>query len=139
MALVEFKEIDCGVPYKKFQELKDNDIIYMIDYETLSIKDYKVKDVNVEKVKEYDRRKNCYEVNFKIIDFDNEYSQCISNGNCFINRCYYNGIGTYFTTDKRIGDIILEILRERNHYQWEAFNKIFNHRDIQKYNDIKYA
>ena len=73
MAYVEFKEYDCSVPYKKFQELKDGDNIYMINYKDLSVDKYMIKDVEVTKVREHDWRKNCYEVMMKIIGYDYEY------------------------------------------------------------------
>ena len=139
MPIAEFKERDCSIPYKKFQELKDNDFIYRINYEDLTIKTYGIKDVNISKSRDF-YMKNCYEVMFKIIDFDHEYPQRIVDGNCFIVSIYYNGVGIYFTTDKRIAEMIISILRDRNNYQWESFNKIFMH-STNKYNlnDIKYA
>ena len=139
MPIAEFKERDCSIPYKRFQDLKDNDTIYMIEYKDLTIKEYKVKDVEVSKSRDF-YMKNCYEVMFKIIDFDHEYTKQVCDGNCFIASFYYIGLGVYFTTDKRIAEVIISILRDRNCYQWESLNQIFIHSD-NKYNlnDIKYA
>ena len=31
----------------------------------------------------------------------------------------------FFTTDKRIGEIIIDIMKKRNSYQWSEFHAIF--------------
>lgn len=125
MAFVEFHERDCSTPYKKFQELKDGDNIYMINYKDLSIDKYMIKDVEVTKVKEYDWRKNCFEVKLKILGFDRDYEQKVIDGNCFIDTFYSNGEGTFFTTDERIAESIIDLIRKRNHYQWNCLTGIF--------------
>ena len=125
MAYVEFHERDCSTPYKKFQELENGDFIFMIDYKNLSIDKYEIKDVQIEKVKEHDWRKNCYEVMMKIIGYDHEYPQRISDGNCFIETFYKNGEETFFTTDERIAESIIDLMKQRNHYQWNCLTGIF--------------
>lgn len=125
MVFVEFHERDCSIPYKKFQELKDGDFIFMIDYKNLSIDKYEIKDVEVTKVKEYDWRKNCYEVTMKIIGYDYECLKKVSDGNCFIDTFYSNGEGTFFTTDERIAESIIDLIRQRNNYQWNCLIGIF--------------
>lgn len=127
MAYVEFKQYDCSVPYKKFQELKDGDNIYMINYKDLSVDKYMIKDVEVTKVREHDWRKNCYEVMMKIIGYDYEYPKSVSNGNCFIDTFYSNGEKTFFTTDERIAESIIDLIKQRNHYQWNCLTGIFGH------------
>ena len=138
MALLIHHPYDCSVPYKKFQELTDNDFIYMIDYKNLSIEKYELIDVKVKKVKEWDDRKNCFEVKLKIIGFDKDYEQTVYDGNCFIYSFYSNGVGRFFTTDERIAKSIIEIIRQRNHYQWECLTGIFGS-PLNKYaeRDIK--
>lgn len=138
MAFVEFHERDCSTPYKKFQELKDGDNIYMINYKDLSIDKYMIKDVEVTKVKEYDWRKNCYEVTMKIIGYDYERPQRVSDGNCFIDKFYSNSEEMFFTTDERIAESIIDLIKQRNHYQWDCLTGIFG-RPMNKYalKDIK--
>ena len=125
MALLVSHPHDCSIPYKKFQELIDNDFIYLIDFKNLSLEKYEIKNVKIEKVKEWDDRKNCFEVKFIIIGFDRDYEQRVSDGNCFIYPFYSNGEGRFFTTDERIGNSILDIIRQRNHYQWACLTGIF--------------
>ena len=138
MAFLVSHPHDCSIPYKKFQELTNNDFIYLIDFKNLSLEKYEIKDVKVEKVNEWDDRKNCFEVKFIIIGFDRDYEQRVSDGNCFIYPFYSNGEGRFFTTDERIGNSILDIIRQRNHYQWGCLTGIFGS-PLNKYaaRDIK--
>ena len=115
---------DCSIPYKTFQELKDSDIIYEINYRVFELKPYNVEGVKLKKVPEYDERKNCYEVEFKIPLLDNYRPFKISDGNCYIWHNYSDN-EMFFTTDKRIGEIIIDIMKKRNSYQWSEFHAIF--------------
>ena len=125
MAFLVHNPHDCSIPYKKFQELTDKDFLFMIDYKSMSIKNFEVSDIKVVKVKEWDDRKNCLEVKLRIIGFDNDHEQSVYDGNCFIYSFYSNGEGTFFATDERIAKIVLDILRQKNSYQWSCFTSIF--------------
>lgn len=124
MALLVHKPYDCSIPYKKFQELKDSDIIYEIDYKNLKINPYNVENVNIKKVPEYDDRKNCYEVKFNIPLIENFHKFVVNDGNCYVFH-NYGEHDMFFTTDKRLADIIIDIMRRRNSYQWNVFSGIF--------------
>ena len=138
MALLVHKPYDCSIPYKKFQELKNGDIIYFIDFKCLRLDKYNVENVKVKEVPSWDDRKNCLEVEFIISGFDKDYDQRVSDGNCFIYPFYSNGEGRFFTTDERIGKTILDILRHRNSYQWNSLTSLFGS-PLNKYayKDIK--
>lgn len=116
---------DCSVPYNRFQDLKDGDIIYFIDFKSIELKRYIVENINIKEVPEWDDRKNCLEVELVISGFDEDRIQRIANGNNYIYEFYLNGNGYFFTTDERIGKSILNIIRSRNAYQFDIFNHIF--------------
>jgi len=124
MAFLEHKPVDCSIPYKKFQELKNSDIIYEINYKTFEITPYNVENIKISKVKEWDDRKNCYEVEFNIPLLENYRPFKISDGNCYIWH-NYGDHEMFFTTDKRIAEIIIDIMKKRNSYQWSEFHAIF--------------
>jgi len=138
MAFLVHRPHDCSIPYKKFQELKNNDIIYFIDFKSLKLEKYQVIEVKTKEVPEWDDRKNCIEVEFKIEGFDRDSIQKVYDGNNYIWSFYSSGEGNFFTTDKRIGQSILEILRHRNSYQWSTLTGLFGnplsqyaHKDIK--------
>lgn len=140
MAFLVHRPHDCSIPYKKFQELEDNDIIYFIDFKSLKLEKYQVIEVKTKEVPEWDDRKNCIEVEFKIEGFDRDSIQKVYDGNNYIWTFYWNGEGRFFTTDKRIGQSILEILRHRNSYQWSALTGLFGNPLSQyAHKDIKLA
>lgn len=126
---------DCSVAYKKFYELKNGDKIYNIDYKTLDILFLTVDNVKVKDVDEYERR-NCKEVEFVIPEFDEYKPFRISDGNVYLTTLY--DTHKYFiTTDKRIAEVVVDIMRCRNGYQWSCFTSIFGeplsgyaHKDI---------
>ena len=138
MAFLTHIPHDCSIPYKKFQELKNNDKIYLIDFKSLNLETYQVVDIKTMKVPEWDDRKNCIEIEFKIEGFDRDSIQKVYDGNNYIWSFYSNGEARYFTTDERIGKSILDILRSRNSYQWSSFTSLFGsplsnyaHKDIK--------
>jgi len=138
MAFLVHKHHDCSIPYKKFQELKNGDIIYFIDFENLTLQRYKVDNINIKDVPSWDDRKNCKEVELVISEFDRNSKQNIYDGNNYIWSFYSNGEGNFFTTDERIGKSILEILRHRNSYQWSVITSLFgNPLNKYAYKDIK--
>lgn len=140
MAFLVHRPHDCSIPYKKFQELKDNDIIYFIDFKSLKLEKYQVIEVKTKEVPEWDDRKNCIEVEFKIEGFDRDSIQKVYDGNNYIWTFYWNGEGRFFTTDERIGNSILEILRHRNSYQWHTLTGLFGNPLSQyAHKDIKLA
>ena len=138
MALLVHKPHDCSIPYKKFQELKNGDIIYFIDFKCLRLDKYNVEDVKIKDVPSWDDRKNCKEVELIISGFENDKQQNVYDGNNYIWSSYCNGEGRFFTTDERIGKSILEILRHRNSYQWNSLISLFGS-PLNKYayKDIK--
>ena len=132
MAFLEHKPVDCSIPYKKFQELKDSDIIYEIDYKEFEIKPYNIENVKIKKVPEYDDRKNCYEVEFNIPLLEKYRPFKVYDGNCFIFH-NYGEHEMFWTTDKRIAEIIINIMKYRNSYQWECFSAIFGNQLAGRY------
>ena len=124
MALLIHNPYDCSIPYKTFNDLKDSDIIYEIDYKTFDIKPYNIENVKIKKVPEYDDRKNCYEVEFNIPLLENYRPFKVYNGNCYIWH-NYGEHEMFWVTDKRIAEIVIDIMKKRNSYQWSVFQGIF--------------
>ena len=57
MAYVDWSmvdEVDCSEPYKTFNDLKDNDKIYLIDFKNLTIKEFIIDSANLLSVVIYD-------------------------------------------------------------------------------------
>lgn len=138
MAFLEHRPYDCSIPYKKFQELKDGDIIYFIDFKSLNLNKYNVENITIKDVPSWSDRKNCKEVELIISGFDNDRKQNVWDGNNYIWSFYSNGEGIFFTTDERIGKSILDILRHRNSYQWNTITSLFgNPLNKYAYKEIK--
>ena len=124
MAYVDWssvKEIDCSKPYKTFIDLKDGDAIFLIDFKKLELKTLYIENVSTKENNTY-KINNRFEVSFKIPEID--YVR-ISDGNKYLDRVHINYYDQYLTTDERIGETILSLLRTRNKYQWGCLTEIF--------------
>lgn len=119
----EPKEIDCSIPYKTFNDLKNGDIIYKINYTNFEIEKFKIKEYNKKEESNY-YQKNCYKIEFTVEEI--EYGRfCISNGNVFGYHFRDSRIEGFYITDERICDLLISIMKERNSYQWQTFTSLF--------------
>lgn len=124
MAYVDWslvKEIDCSKPYKTFIDLKDGDAIFLIDFKKLELKTLHIENISTKENNAY-KVNNRFEVSFVIPEVD---YVCISDGNKYLDRVHINYKDEYLTTDERIGETILSLLRSRNEYQWGCLTGIF--------------
>ena len=124
MAFVDWsqvKEVDCSKPYKTFLDLKDGDAIFLIDFKNLELKTLYIENISTKENNSY-KINNRFKVSFVIPGI--EYV-CISDGNRYLDMVHINYKDEYLTTDERIGEIILSLLRSRNEYQWSCFSNIF--------------
>lgn len=125
MAVLTYEHHYYGEPYKLFKDLEDSDYIYLVDYKSLEIKPIQIYSVKVTDVSDY-WSKDRFKVTFETSDIQLRHGE-ISNwdGNSFIMR-YYDGDNEYFfTTDKRIGEMMIDIMKFRNAYQWKSFTSLF--------------
>ncbi len=123
------KEIDYSKPYKTFIDLKDGDAIFLIDFKKLELKTLYIENISIKENNAY-KVNNRFEVSFVIPGI--EYV-CISDGNRYLDKVNINYKDEYLTTDKRIGETILSLLRSRNSYQWECLTEIFGNPLAGKY------
>ena len=124
MAYVDWnqvKEVDCSKPYKTFLDLKDGDAIFLIDFKNLELKTLYIENISTKENNSY-KINNRFEVSFVIPGI--EYV-CISDGNRYLDRVHINYKDEYLTTDERIGQTIIDLLRSRNSYQWNCLTDIF--------------
>ena len=124
MAFVDWsqvKEVDCSKPYKTFLDLKDGDAIFLIDFKNLELKTLYIENISTKENNAY-KVNNRFEVSFVIPGI--EYV-CISDGNRYLDRVHINYKDEYLTTDERIGQTIIDLLRSRNSYQWNCLTNIF--------------
>ena len=124
MAFVDWssvKEIDCSKPYKTFIDLKDGDAIFLIDFKKLELKTLHIENISIKENNAY-KVNNRIEVSFVIPGVN--YIR-ISDGNKYLDRVHINYKDEYLTTDERIGETILSLLRSRNEYQWGCLTGIF--------------
>ena len=124
MAFVDWsqvKEVDCSKPYKTFLDLKDGDTIFLIDFKKLELKTLYIENISTKENNAY-KVNNRFEVSFVIPDINRI---CISDGNKYLDRVHINYKDEYLTTDARIGETILSLLRSRNEYQWGCLTGIF--------------
>ena len=122
----EIEDIDYSIPYKTFNDLETNDEIYEIDFMELKLIPIKVEIVEKKKSSYGIHDLNRYEVLFNIIDEKNSITK-VSDGNQYLSIAHINYKDRFLCTDKRIGDVIIDILRHRNNYQWACFEEIFGH------------
>ena len=114
-------EVDCSEPYKTFNDLKDKDKIYLIDFKNLTIKEFIIKNP-VKKENNSYKILNRFKVTFEIPGIEHI---TIDNGNLYLDRVFINFEESYITTDKRLAESVINILRLRNTYQWECLTGIF--------------
>jgi len=126
MAFIDYepREIDYSTPYKTFLDLNNGDTVYIVNFqelklEPITIENYKHKNNNYN-IHEH----NHIEVECKLKDVYNGWIR-IFDGNTYINKVSLDYIDTYITTDERIGDIVISLLKSRNNYQWGVFKNIF--------------
>ena len=131
MAYVDWsqvKEVDCSKPYKTFLDLKDGDAIFLIDFKELELKTLYIENISTKENNAY-KINNRFEVSFVIPGI--EYVR-ISDGNKYLDKVHINYKYEYLTTDERIGQTIIDLLRSRNSYQWNCLTGIFGN-PINKY------
>lgn len=124
MAFVDWsqiKEVDCSKPYKTFLDLKNRDQIFLINFKELSIRNVPVENVSIKENNDY-KILNRFEVSFLIPGVD---KVIISDGNCYITKVKINYKDEYIATDNRIAEVIIDLLRSRNSYQWDCLHNIF--------------
>jgi len=137
MAFYEPEVKDYSTLYKTFNDLDSNDNIYIIDIKNVSYKKYKIKEYIKEKSKSYDKQ-NCFEIEFKIEIDGNVKKFNVYDGNRFLERVTllpntYNNEDTFISTDERICELVIEILKSRMNYQWGEFSRIFGNPLSGKY------
>ena len=138
MAFVDWlnvEEVDHAKPYKTFNDLKDGDNIYIVDFKQMEIRELKISDYKKKDRSDY-KSKNLTEVEFKVNESYNtknkNNSYCIGNsyvrisdGNQYFSNAYVDYTEVYYSTDSRIANIILKLLQYRNSYQWNCLTGIF--------------
>ena len=135
MAFVDWSQIeetDYSTPYKTFLDLQDGDKIYEINLSELIVIEHNIYHFHSE-LKESYKVKNKYEVEFNFNQDSRINPIRIYDGNTYISEAYVDYKKGYYTTDKRIADIIISILRDRNKVQWKQFSSIFGNPLSGKY------
>ena len=122
----QIKTVDYSRPYKTFNDLETNDEIYEIDFRNLKIIPIKVEIVEKKKSSYGSYDLNRQEVLFNIINEQYSITR-VDDGNQYLSKVHINYHERFLCTDKRIGDVIIDILRNRNSYQWACFEEIFGH------------
>ena len=138
MAFYEPEVKDYSIPYKTFNDLYLDDNIYIIDIKNVSYEKYKIKEYIKEESKSY-YKQNCFEIEFKI-EVDGKLKKFnVYDGNRFLERVtlfsntYNNDEDTFISTDERICELVIEILKNRMDYQWREFSRIFGNPLAGKY------
>ena len=138
MAFVDWsqvEEVDHAKPYKTFNDLKDGDTIYIVDFKQMEIRELKISDYNKKDRSRY-KSKNLTEVEFKVNEsYNTKYQNNsyyignslvrISDGNQYFSDAHVDYTEVYYATDSRIANIILRLLQSRNSYQWSCLTGIF--------------
>ena len=122
----EIEDIDYSKPSKTFNVLETNYEIYEIDFMELELIPITVEIVEKKKSSYGIHDLNRYEVLFNIIGEKYSITR-VNNVNQFLSMVSINYKDRFLCTDKRIGDVITDILRHRNNYQWACFEEIFGH------------
>lgn len=120
----EVEDIDYSRPYKTFNDLKTNDEIYEINFKELTLIPVNIEIVEKKKSSYNIHDLNRQEVLFNIIGEQYDIAR-VYDGNQYLSSVHINYKERFFCTDKRIGEVILDILRHRNSYQWSCFSNIF--------------
>lgn len=114
-------KIDCSTPYKTFNDLKDEDEVFILDCKRLTIEVYKITDYKRET---NDDCNNCgrYRIDLTIVGLGN---LTLLNGNILMSSMKVTDTVLFVTTDPRLCRSVLDVLSVRNEYQWESFCNIF--------------
>ena len=120
----QIKDTDYSTPYKTFNDLETNDEIYEIDFKELKLIPVNVEIIEKKKSSYGSHDLNRYEVLFNIIGEQYSITR-VNDGNQYLSIAHINYKERFFCTDKRIGEVILDILRHRNSYQWKCLTGIF--------------
>lgn len=126
----QFEEVDYSRPYKTFIDLVDDDKIFLIDFKNLTIKPLSVKNISTKPNNNY-KILNRFEVSLQIPEVAHII---ISDGNRYLDKVFINYHEEYITTDKRIAEIVIDLLRSRNSYQWNCLTGIFGN-PMNKYTE----
>ena len=126
MAILTYEHHDFGDHYKLFKDLIDGDTIYCIDFKEMSILTHNVSCIKITDISDY-YSKNRLKVEFEITGNPLKHHDIITiyDGNTFINEQWDGQEKYFFTTDIRIAQSIIDIIRTRNNYQWNTFTSIF--------------
>ena len=140
--ITQFDDHDYSVPYKTFNELKENDNVYLIDLNRLEIITCGIISSDAKKATYGIHDINRFEVKLAMIDpYNSDRKEYVSiyDGNQYIIRVSINYNDEYITTDKRIADIVISLLKTRNDRQWSMFSHIFGNPNNNRYEprDIK--
>lgn len=140
--ITQFEDHDYSVHYKTFNDLKADDNVYLIDLNNLEIIKCNIIDCDVKEATYGIHDINRFEVKLTMIDpYDSDRKEYVSiyDGNQYITRVNMNYKDEYITTDKRIADIIISLLKTRNNLQWSMFSHIFGNPIGNRYEprDIK--
>ena len=140
--ITQFDDHDYSVPYKTFNELKENDNVYLIDLNRLEIITCGIISSDVKKSTYGIHDINRFEVKLAMIDpYNSDRKEYVSiyDGNQYIAGISINYREEYITTDKRIADVVIDLLKIRNNRQWSMFSKIFGNPIDNRYEprDIK--
>ena len=140
--ITQFEDHDYSVPYKTFNDLKADDNVYLIDLNNLEIITCNIIECDVKKATYGIHDINRFEVKLTMIDpYDSNRKEYVSiyDGNQYITRVSMNYKDEYITTDKRIADIVISLLKTRNDRQWSMFSHIFGNPNNNRYEprDIK--
>ena len=140
--ITQFEDHDYSVPYKTFNDLKADDNVYLIDLNNLEIITCNIIDCDVKEATYNIHDINRFEVKLTMIDpYNSDRKEYVSiyDGNQYITRVSMNYKDEYITTDKRIADIVISLLKTRNDRQWSMFSHIFGNPNNNRYEprDIK--
>ena len=140
--ITQFEDHDYSVPYKTFNDLKADDNVYLIDLNNLEIITCNIIDCDVKEATYGIHDINRFEVKLTMIDpYESDRKEYVSiyDGNQYITRVSMNYKDEYITTDKRIADIVISLLKTRNDRQWSMFSHIFGNPNNNRYEprDIK--
>jgi len=125
MAFVEYnsRDVDYSTPYKTFNDLSNSDTIYIIDFKQLQFEPFTIDKYRKKEVNYNIHDHNHIEVEFTIKDtYD---FMRVSDGNRYFAKVSLNYVDTYIATDERICDVIIDLLKSRNTYQYGVFSNIF--------------
>lgn len=120
----QIPDVDYSRVYKTFNDLETNDEIYEIDFIELKLIPIKIEIIEKKKSSYGIHDLNRYEVLFNIIDEKNIITR-VYDGNQYLSKVNINYKDRFLCTDKRIGEVVIDILRGRNNYQWICFLNIF--------------